>query len=91
MFVKEDKKFVKIVRTVCLIAVAGGCVLSPKLVWNLADIAMALLAIVNLISITMLTNKFMICFKDYLRQKNSKKEIVFKATDCGIEDTTLWK
>lgn len=91
LFVREDKKFVKIVRTICLIAVAGGCVLSPKLVWNLADIAMALLAIVNLISITMLTNKFMICFHDYLRQRKLKKEIVFKATDCGIEDTTLWK
>lgn len=91
LFIKEDEKFVKILRTICLFAVAGGCVLSPKLVWNLADIAMALLAIVNLIAITMLTNKFMICFNDYLKKRKSGKDIVFNATECGIDDTTLWK
>lgn len=91
LFIKEDEKFVKCLRTICLFAVAGGCVLSPKLVWNLADIAMALLAIVNLVAITMLTDKFMICFKDYLKKRKSGKDIVFNATECGIDDTTLWK
>lgn len=91
LFIKEDMKFVKCVRTICLFAIAGGCVLSPKLVWNLADIAMALLAVVNLVAITMLTDKFMICFKDYLKKKKSGEEIVFNATECGINDTTLWK
>ena len=91
LFIKEDEKFVKCLRTICLFAVAGGCVLSPKLVWNLADIAMALLAIVNLVAITMLTDKFMICFKDYLKKSKSGKDIVFNATECDIDDTTLWK
>lgn len=91
LFIKEDEKFVKCLRTICLFAVAGGCVLSPKLVWNLADIAMALLAIVNLVAITMLTDKFMICFKDYLKKRKSGKDIVFNATECDIDDTTLWK
>lgn len=91
LFIKEDEKFVKCLRTICLFAVAGGCVLNPKLVWNLADIAMALLAIVNLVAITMLTDKFMICFKDYLKKRKSGKDIVFNATECGIDDTTLWK
>lgn len=91
LFIKEDEKFVKCLRTICLFAVAGGCVLSPKLVWNLADIAMALLAIVNLVAITMLTDKFMICFKDYLKKRKSGKDIVFNATEYGIDDTTLWK
>ena len=91
LFIKEDEKFVKTVRTVCLIAVAGGCVITPKFVWSLAEIAMALLATVNLVSITMLTNKFMLCFKDYLRQRKTGKEITFNAPQCGINDTTLWK
>lgn len=91
LFIKDSKKVVNTLKTICIMGVCAGCVLSPKLVWNLADVAMALLAIVNLVSITMLSKKFSLCFKDYLKQRKSGKELTFNAPECGINDTTLWK
>ena len=28
---------------------------------------------------------------DYLKQRKSKDDITFSATECGLTDTTLWK
>ena len=91
LFIKNNRKVVNILKAICICGICGGCVLSPKLVWNLADIAMALLALVNLFSITMLTKKFSLCFKDYLRKRKSGEELTFNAPECGVTDTTLWK
>lgn len=91
LFIKNNRKFVNVLKVICIFGVCGGCVLSPTLVWNLADIAMALLATVNLVSITMLSKKFMLCFKDYLKQRKEGLEPVFNATENEITDTELWK
>lgn len=91
MFIKNSKKVLNTLKTICILGICGGCVLHPSIVWNLADIAMALLALVNLVSITMLSKKFSLCFNDYLKQRKSKEELTFNATECGLDDTTLWK
>ncbi len=91
LFIKNNPTFVKTLKTICLIAVGMGCVIRPSIVWNLADVAMALLAIVNLVAIVLLSNKFMVCFKDYLKQRKKGKNPEFNATECGIKDTVLWK
>lgn len=91
LFIKNDKKVVNTLKTICIFGVCCGCVLSPKLVWNLADIAMALLAIINLSSITMLTKKFSLCFNDYLKKRKSEEKLDFNAPQCGLNDTTMWK
>lgn len=91
LFIKNDKRLVNILKTICIFGICFGCVADSKLVWNLADVAMALLAIVNLVSITMLSKKFMLCFNDYLKKRKEDKEFTFNAPECGINDTTLWK
>lgn len=91
LYIKNNKKVVKVIRIVCLAAVLCGCVVKADIVWNLADIAMAGLAVLNLIVIFVLRDKFMICFKDYLKQRSEGKDPVFKAEDCGMNDTTEWK
>ncbi|MGN1041251.1 MAG: alanine:cation symporter family protein, partial [Acutalibacteraceae bacterium] len=91
LYIKNSKKVVKILRIVCLSAVLCGCVVKADLVWNLADIAMAGLAVLNLIVIFILRDKFMVCFKDYLKQRAEGKDPAFKAEDCGIYDATEWK
>ena len=91
LFIKKNQNFVNISRAVCLLAVFGGCIVGSKLVWSLAEIASAMLAILNLIVIFLLRGKFSICFKDYLRQRKEGKDPVFKAEECGIYDTTEWK
>ncbi len=91
LFVKKNQKFVNIARVVCLLAVFGGCIVDAALVWNLAELTMAMLAILNLIVIFILRDRFMICFKDFLKQRKEGKDPVFKAEECGIYDTTEWK
>ena len=91
LFIKDSKKVLNTLKVICILGVCGGCILDPKVVWNLADIAMALLAVVNLVSITMLSKKFSLCFSDYLKQRKFKEELTFNAPKCGITDTTLWK
>lgn len=90
LFIKPSEKLVKILRGICLLAVFGGCVMNAKMVWSLADIAMAFLTIVNLVSIFLLRDKFMLCFKDYIKQRKEGKDPVFKAKECGLNDTELW-
>lgn len=68
-----------------------GCVVGAKLVWNLAEIAAAFLAILNLIVIFLLRGRFDVCFKDYLKQRKEGKDPVFKAKECGITDATEWE
>lgn len=68
-----------------------GCVATASVAWNLADISMAFIAIINIITILILSNRYKVCRKDYLRQKATKKDPIFKAEDCGINDTVLWK
>ncbi len=91
LFIKNSRKVVNILKTICVLGVFSGCIVRPKSVWDLADIATALIALVNLISITLLSKKFSLCFNDYLKQIKSKKELTFNAPENGINDTALWK
>ena len=91
LFIKNNKKVVNTVRIICLLGVLFGAVVDAGVVWNLADIAVAMLATLNLVVIFSLRGKFMACFKDYLKQRKEGKDPVFKAEECGIYDTTEWK
>ncbi len=91
LFIKNNQKFVNITRAVCLLAVFAGCIVGPKLAWSLADVAVAMLATLNLVVIFILRGRFMVCFKDFVKQRKEGKNPVFKAEECGIYDTTEWK
>ena len=91
LFVNNNQKFVNIIKTIGLLAVFGGCIMEARLVWSIADITMAIIAILNLIVIFILRDRFMACFKDFLKQRKEGKDPVFKAEECGIYDTTEWK
>jgi AGCS family alanine or glycine:cation symporter len=51
--------------------VIAGSLLSMPLVWQLADIIMALMAITNLTAILLLSPVVTLIASDYLRQRNS--------------------
>ena len=55
----------------CVAMVAFGSVASLPFVWNLADLFMALMAIVNLVAITILGRNAFIALKDYQAQKKA--------------------
>ena len=51
--------------------VAFGSVAELPFVWNLADLFMALMAIVNLVAITLLGRNAFMALKDYQEQKKA--------------------
>ncbi len=90
LFIKNSKKLLNFVRATCLLAVFLGSQASFGTVWDLADVLMGLLAILNIIAILLLGNT---CFKvlnDYINQRKSGKDPVFKPKELGIENTEAW-
>ncbi len=91
LFIKDSPKLIKTIRILSIFPIIFGCVATASVVWNLSDISMALIAIVNIISIILLSNRYITCLKDYLKQKKDHKDPTFNAPACGITDTELWK
>lgn len=67
-----------------------GGFLQLDVVWNFADMMMAVMAIVNLPVIVLLGKKAFDCLDDYRRQKKEGKDPVFKAADIGVTGTDYW-
>lgn len=91
LFIKNNKILLFVFRCTCLLAVFLGAQADFSLVWNLADITMGCMAIVNIIAILILGNIAMKVLKDYETQKKAGKNPVFKAEDAGIKNTECWK
>lgn len=70
-FITRNKWAVNIYRILVSIMIYFGSTASLKLVWSLADIAMALMAICNLIAIILLGKYAFRLLDDYISQKNS--------------------
>lgn len=70
-----------------------GSIAEIQIVWNLADLFMGLMAILNLIAIALLSKKAFLVLQDYTKQKNEGiKEPVFKASSIpGLDDVSEWK
>ena len=68
-----------------------GAVLSADLLWNVADVTMGLMTIINIPVIIILGRYAMRALKDYIRQRKEGKNPVFRAKDIGIkEDLDYW-
>jgi len=64
-------------RILVLAMVAFGCLAELPLVWKMADIAMALMTITNLVALLLLSDVAMKVIKDYERQRKMGKTPVF--------------
>ena len=60
-------------------------------VWNLADVLMGLMALVNIIVILRLGGLAIRVLDDYTRQKKAGRDPVFHAKDVGLNNTQQWK
>lgn len=77
-------------RVTCVVVVFLGAQADFGLMWNIADITMGLMAIVNIVTIFLLGKIAVKALKNYEEQRKSKKEITFKGEDIGVKDT-VWK
>lgn len=91
-FIRCNKTFITIYRVAVVAMVMFGSLTQVTVVWNLADVFMGFMAIINLIVITILSRYAVLCLKDYKAQKKAGiKDPVFKASSIpGLKNTTEW-
>ncbi len=90
---KEPTK--KLQHTIYIIAsllIFVGACLTADLLWNIADITMGLMALINIPVILILSKYVFRTLKDYEKQRKENKDPVFKAKDIDLPyDTDCWK
>lgn len=88
-----SRLFVWWFRAACVAVIFIGSAMSMAAVWDIADILMAIMCIINIPSCVVLGNVAVKALKDYARQKKEGKNPVFKAADVGIAEHTVefWK
>ncbi|MDQ0150078.1 alanine/glycine:cation symporter family protein [Eubacterium multiforme] len=91
-FLTKKKSYVFIYRILVVAMVFFGSIAEIQIVWNLADVFMGLMAVVNLIAITMLSKQAFAALRDYSEQKKSGiKEPLFKASSIpGLKNVSEW-
>ena len=91
-FIKSDSKvLLTVFRLACLAVVFYGAVNSFDLAWNLADIFMGLMALVNLVAILLLGKWALRALDDYAAQKARGVDPVFVADSIpGLPETECW-
>ena len=90
LFIKNNRVLLFFFRLSCLVAIFFGAQADFDLVWDLADVLMGLMALVNISVILLLGKIAFKALKDYQNQKKQGRDPVFKARDIGIEDTECW-
>ncbi len=76
-FLHTNKAWLFIYRICVLAMVIFGSVSKVQLVWDLADLFMGLMVIVNLIAIFLLSKVAFAALKDYVKQRKAGKDPVF--------------
>ena len=85
------KTFMTIFRILACVVVFVGALLDFGLVWNLADVLMGIMALINLPVIVLLGKKALLALKDYRAQRDERKDPVFHASALGLEgQTDFW-
>ncbi|SHF56327.1 alanine/glycine:cation symporter family protein [Lactonifactor longoviformis] len=90
-FIKDSKGLLFVFRIIVVGVVFVGAQANFDTVWNLADVLMGLMAIVNIVSIILLSKISMKVMNDYTRQKKEGKDPQFHPDKLGIKNTQCWK
>ncbi|MGI6094602.1 MAG: alanine/glycine:cation symporter family protein [Lachnospiraceae bacterium] len=90
-FIKDDKTLLLIFRLFVLGIIYFGAQSGFDTVWNLADILMGLMSIVNIIAIFLLRNTAQKVLNDYIQQKKNGENPVFHSEKLDIPRTKYWK
>ncbi len=90
-FITLNKNVMFIFRLSCVAMVFAGAQMQFGTAWNLADVFMGLMALVNLFAIFILGKYAIKALEDYKKQLKEGKDPVFKASDIGLHDTEVWK
>lgn len=92
LFKKEPSKtFLTVYRLVASAVIFVGAGLSAGLLWDIADVTMGLMALINVPVIVYLSKYAFRALKDYERQRKEGKDPTFKAADIDLpRQTDYW-
>ena len=91
LFIKNNRTLLNIFRITCLVTVFLGANADSRTVWNIADLLMGLMAVMNILVILRVGEIAVKALKDYIKQKKEGKVPVFVAENAGIKNTDVWK
>lgn len=91
-FILDNKKVTFVFRAIVVIMTAVGAVLGVQLVWTLADLFMAFLAIINLMMVVALSPLVFELMRDYKVQKDRGESPIFYAKNITykLPDDNEW-
>lgn len=81
-----SKTFMLVFRIFAVVVILLGAMSEVKVAWDISDLLMGIMALINLPSILILSKKALDCLKDYEKQKHEGKNPMFKAKDIGIKE-----
>ncbi len=90
LFIKNNKTLLNAFRITCLIAIFLGAQADFSTVWNLADVLMGFMSIVNIFAIVLLGNIAVNALRDYDKQREEGINPVFKGKNIGLTDLDTW-
>ena len=85
---KPGKALITTFRIIAALIVLVGATMEFGLVWNMADVLMGLMALINLPVILILGRPAIRAMYDYMKQKKEGKDPVFRAKDIQLKDKT---
>ncbi|TCJ03511.1 alanine/glycine:cation symporter family protein [Cytobacillus praedii] len=91
-FIKNSPAALFVYRLAVIGMVIFGAVVDLAIVWNLADLFMGIMALINLVAIVMLGKVAFAALKDYKAQRKEGKDPVFYADSIpGIDGIECWE
>ncbi|MFB9760600.1 alanine/glycine:cation symporter family protein [Ectobacillus funiculus] len=91
-FLHKSKVWLMLYRAGVLAMILFGSVAKIQLVWDLADLFMGFMVIINLIAIALLSKIAFAALHDYMKQKKAGKDPVFyKDSIKGLENIECWE
>lgn len=82
------KRSLQLFRTAACFIIFTGALLEFGLVWDLADILMGIMTLINLPVIVLLRKPALATLKDYIQQRKDGKDPVFQKSSIGLNDQT---
>ena len=86
----ENKTFIFCYRLLAVVIIFIGAQLKAGLAWDLADVLMGFMALINVPVCLILGGTAFKALEDYVAQRKEGKDPVFKASSIGVKDTDYW-
>lgn len=89
-YIRGKSSSLIIYRMTVIAAIFWGSIAGYDLAWDMADVLMGFMTIINIVAILLLSGTAIKVLKDYMRQRGEGKNPTFVASDVGLTNTDLW-